>query len=168
MFSLNVPLPGGVRQRIEALRPDLAGFETVREEPTLVAKRFGRLDAGEFDRIRSEVRLTLAGTPAFEARVDGFAMFEEPASGPAPVLYLVVESPGLEHLHEQLVATFGAVHGIEGEDYVPHVTVARGGDPMAIDHLGDRAIEPVTWTVSELWFWDARHDERAGRISLPT
>ncbi len=167
MFSLNVPLPGAVRRRIEDLRPALAGFETVREEPTLVVKRFGRVSPEEAARLESEVRLALAGTPAFEARVDGLGAFAAPVSGPAPVVYLAVESSGLEAVHARLVEAFDAVEGLEGGDYVPHVTVARGGEGTGLDELLAREVEPVEWTVTELWFWDARHGERAGRVSLP-
>lgn len=170
MLSLNVPLPGRVRAQIEVLRPALGGFERVREEPTLVVKRFGRLDADEAARVESEVRTVLAGAPAFEARLDGLGSFADPPAGPAPVVYLAVESPGLEQLHDRLVEAFGAVDGLEGEDYVPHVTLARGGvadAPAALDRLADVDVEPVRWTVTELWFWDARHGERVGRVSLP-
>lgn len=167
MFSLNAPVPGAARRRIESLRPALGGFETVREEPTLVVKRFGRPAPDAVAHVQTEVRTALAGAPAFEVRLDGLGTFEDPPAGPAPVVYLAVESPGLVQLHERLVDAFGAVEGLEGEDYVPHVTVARGGDPDALDGLADVEVEPVAWDVTELWFWDARHGERAGRVSLP-
>ncbi len=161
MDSLNVPLPPAVAQRIEALRPALSGFETVRETPTLVLKRFdGALPAGA---VESEVRLALADAHPFDVRLDGLDTFETPVSGPAPVAYLAVESPGLEALHAELVDAFVAIAGLEGADYVPHVTVARGGDPSA---LADVRVEPVEWRATELWFWDARLSERTGRIAL--
>lgn len=167
MFSLNVPLPGEVKRQVESLRPALSGFETIRTEPTLVVKRFGRPGSEDIGRIESESRAALAGEPAFEARLDGLGCFEDPPSGPAPVVYLAIESPGLIALHERLVEVFDAVDDLEGESYVPHITLARGGAPAAFDGLDDVAVESVTWTVSELWFWDARHGERAGRASLP-
>lgn len=167
MFSLNVPLPGVVRRHIEALQPALAGFDRVREEPTLVVKRFGRLATDEFQWTESEARLALAGAPSFEVRLDGIATFDRPAAGPAPVVYLAVESPGLIQLHARLVDAFGAVEGLEGDDYVPHVTLARGGDQAALDRLSEIEVEPVHWTVTELWFWDTRYGERVGRVSLP-
>lgn len=167
MFSLNVPLPGAVRQRVEAVRPALTDFERVREDPTLVVKRFGRPTPAAIANLESEVRLALAGVPAFEARLDGLGAFERPVSGPAPVAYLAIESPGLVRVHQRLVGAFGAVEGIEGADYVPHVTLARGGGPEALARLADVQVEPVSWTVTELWFWDARHGERAGRVALP-
>lgn len=172
MFSLNVPLSGRVRREIESVRPALADFDVVRDEPTLVVKRFGHLDQSGAARIESEVRAALAGAPAFEARLDGPGAFEAPPAGPAPVVYFAVESPGLEQLHDRLIETFGAVEGLEGEDYVPHITVARGlpesGDASdALARIADLEVEPVAWSVSELWFWDARRAERVGRVALP-
>lgn len=167
MYSLNVPLPGAVRRQLDSLRPGLAGFETVREEPTLVVKRFGDLSPDEFEHVVSEARLALADVPAFEAQIDGLGIFEDPPSGPAPVVYLAVDSPELEQLHALLVDTFGAMEGLEGEAYVPHVTVARGGDTDALDSIHARDLESIIWTVTELWFWNARRSVRAGRVSLP-
>lgn len=164
MDSLNVPLPASVRREIERLRPALSGFESVRETPTLVLKRF---DGSVPDAaIESEVRLALADATPFEVSVAGLDAFEEPVAGPAPVAYLAVEGPGLERLHTRLVEAFGAVEGLEGDDYVPHVTLARGGDTGAIDSLQSVSVEPVAWTVTELWFWDARGGGRTGRIAL--
>ncbi|NIS33684.1 MAG: 2'-5' RNA ligase family protein, partial [Actinobacteria bacterium] len=109
--------------------------------PTLVAKRFdGAVPEAS---IESEARLALAGTGPFECRVTGLGAFEAPVAGPAPVAYLAVESPGLEALHDELVEAFGAVPGLEGEDYVPHVTLARGGDVEALSALEGAAVEPV-------------------------
>ncbi|MFB6353737.1 MAG: 2'-5' RNA ligase family protein [Halobacteriales archaeon] len=166
MFSLNAPVPGRVRQQLEDLRPALTDFATVREEPTLVVKRFGDLTPDGLDRVESEARLALAGASAVAARLDRLAVFEDPPAGPAPVVYVAVESPGLKRLHDRLVEAFGAVEGLEGDDYVPHVTVARGGTPDTLDRLADVVLEPVEWTVTELWFWDARQGERTGRVSL--
>lgn len=166
MDSLNVPVPGSVREQLETLRPALAGFDTVREEPTLVLKRFGGSVPG--DAIESEVRLALADAAPFEVRIAGIGSFERPVSGPAPVAYLAVESPGLERLHDQLADDFGVVDGLEGEDYVPHLTLARGGGMDALDSLASASIDPVEWTVTELWFWNARRGERLGRVSLTT
>lgn len=166
MFSLNVPLSGRARERIESLRPALTGFGTVRERPTLVVKRFGRPSPGETAHVESEARALLTGVPAFDVHLNGIEAFEHPPAGPAPVVYLAVESPRLERLHNRLVEAFGAIAGVEGEDYVPHVTLARGGDPEAVGGLTEIDVSPATWTVTELWFWDARRGERAGRVSL--
>lgn len=167
-FSLNVPVPGRVAAIGEQLRPALSAFASVRDRHTLVLKR---LDAADREGLETRVRQALAGAPAFEARIRGIGAFEEPVAGPAPVVYLAIESPGLRQVHEQLCERFDPVLGIEGGDYVPHVTLARGGgaDAMAaLDHLQAREVDPVTWTVGELDFWDARHGEVTGRVSLPT
>lgn len=168
MFSLNVPLPGRARARVEALRPVLGGFDTVRDRPTLVVKRFGRRSPEGVAHVESEARAVLAGVGAFDVRLDGFDAFERPPAGPGPVAYLAVESPGLERVHDRLVEAFGAEAGLEGEAYVPHVTLARGGDAGVLDGLTEIDVEPVTWSATELWFWDARRDRRVGRVSLRT
>jgi hypothetical protein len=164
--SLNAPVPGAVARVASDLRPALAPFESVRERHTLVCKRLG---AGAPDVLEKEVRRALAGAPAFEARVAGLGAFPEPAAGPGPVVYLAVESPGLVRLHRELCASFEPVPGIEGDDYVPHVTLARGGgaDAAEAERLVGTDVEQVTWTVNELVLWDARYDEVTGRVSLP-
>lgn len=165
--SLNVPVPGRVSAIASELRPALAPFERVRERHTLVVKRLGEAEPAGLEK---RVRRALAGTPAFEARISGIGAFEEPAAGPGPVVFLAVESPGLVRIHRELCETFGAVPGIEGDDYVPHVTLARGGGADAeesVERLVGTEVEPVTWTVGELVFWDARYDEVTGRLSLP-
>lgn len=143
----------------------LADFESVRTTPTLVLKRFdGSLSAHA---IESEIRLALADSSPFAVRLEGIGTFEDPVSGAGPVIYLAVESPGLEGLHTQLVDRFDALEGLEGDDYVPHVTLARGGGMDGEYYeLEDAAIDPLEWTVSELWFWDARLQERTGRLAL--
>lgn len=166
MFSLNVPLPGEVAALVARLRPRLGAFESIRTNPTLVVKRFGRIDGSDVGSLQSEVRLTLAGMPAFEARVSRVEAFEAPAAGPAPVLYLAVESPGLETVHDRLVGAFGVIDGIEGDDYVPHITLARGGEVDLEAAITGIDFDPISWTVRELWFWDARHDERVAQLAL--
>lgn len=164
MDSLNVPVPAVVRREIEALRPALSGFDSVREQPTLVAKRFsGSVPTAA---IESEVRLVLTDVTPFEVRLDGVGSFEQPVSGPGPVAYLAVESPGLVELHGQLVETFGAVEGVEGDQYVPHITLARGGEAGELARLETVSVDRVSWTVTELWFWDAREEARTGRAAL--
>lgn len=188
MDSVNVPIPG----RVAALAADVAADLTaadaglgeraggvdpggaitgasgspklrVRDDRTLVAKR---LPAGDAHRIEARARAALAGTPAFEARIDRVDWFETAAAGPSPVVYLAVDSPGLARLHERLCGAFDPVDGIEGGAYTPHVTVARGGDPAAARRvLGP--VDPVEWTVTELWLWDADRGLAAGRVSLP-
>lgn len=149
------------------LRPDLFGFDTVRERHTLVAKRLGDEPPGGVSRLREQVRTALVGTPAFEVRVSGLDYFERPARGEGPVVYLTVESPGLLELHERLSGAFSVAEGIEGEDYVPHLTLARGGSLEKAKRLAEREIDPVTWTVSKLVLWDANYEESVSEFSLP-
>jgi hypothetical protein len=158
--SLNVPVPGRVRRLAADRRPELAVFDSVREDPSLVCKRFERPPG------RRALAATLGGTPAFEAAVTGVDFFAEPTSGPGPVLYLTVESPGLRDLHDGLVERFGAVPGLEAEEYTPHVTLARGGTVDDAERLAG-PIEPVTWTVSRLLAWDAQYRAPEREIPLP-
>jgi len=165
--SVNVPVPGRVAALASRIRPALAPFETVRDRHTLVVKRVGEAEPAGLEK---RVRRALTGTPAFEARVSGVGTFAEPAAGRGPVVYLAVESPGLVELHRRLCESFEPVPGIEGEDYVPHVTLARGGGAeaeAAVERLVEAGVEPVTWTVSELVLWDAGYGEVVGRVSLP-
>lgn len=165
MYSVNVPVPGRVRELASGLYPDLRGFTSVREEHSLLLKRLG--DAEHVHQLQHRAHRALEGAPAVEARVTGVDYFEEPPLGSAPVVYLAVESPGLERIHADLADAFGVVEGLEGADYVPHVTLARGGDPEVAGRLADREIEPIRWTVSELEFWDGARRLPVSRISLP-
>lgn len=167
VYSLNAPVPGSVQRLGGDLRGELLGFDTIRERPTLVVKRFGDLDPAEYADVEERARRVLAGTPVCEARIPGIDVFERPPTDPAPVVYLAVESPGLRAIHERLVAEFGSAGDIEGEGYTPHVTLARGGDWETARQLTDRDIEPVRWTVTSLSFWDGRFGERISSISLP-
>ena len=167
MYSLNVPVPGRVARLAADLRPALTGFERIRDDLTLVVKRLGSPAAHEYPRVNQQVREALVGFPPFEVRIAGIDAFETPARGSGPVCYLAVESPGLHDAHDRLLDAFPPAAGIEGDDYVPHVTLARDGSPDLVDQLRAREVEPVTWTVNELVFWDQRHGGRAGRIRLP-
>ncbi len=113
------------------------------------------------------VRTALVGTPAFEARISGIDCFETPTRGDGPVVYLAIDSPGLQRLHRELTEEFGTIEGLEGEEYVPHVTLARGGSVETARQLAERDIDPISWTVTELHLWDAKYDETAARLSLP-
>jgi 2'-5' RNA ligase len=154
-----------VRQLADELQPALLAFESIRDGHSILIKRLG--GGGEFQRIAERSRQALEGTPPMEVRVDGIDYFENPTRGPAPVVYLSVESPGLERLHERLVDELGAMGGLEGPDYTMHVTLARGGDRDDAERLAERPIDPVTFTISELQFYDARHDQVVRRIPLP-
>ena len=168
-ISLNLPVPGEVKRLAAELEPELFGFERVRERHTLLVKRFSERTPTEYNRLEMRLRRVLAGTPTFEVRIDGIDAFERPVFGPGPVVYLSVESPGLIALHERLCEEFSPIEELEGPDYVPHVTLARGGEREQARRLleREREIEPVTWTVKELVLWDGTHGEVAGRISLP-
>ena len=168
MYSLNVPLPSDVPALATELARALSGARArPRGEHTLVAKRLGTGDRGTFQRQAARARDALAGAPVFEVRVAGVDYFPDPATGAAPVVYLAVESPGLDALHERLCDTVDPVDGIEGESYVPHVTIARGGSLDAAERLAAREVDPIEWTVTELHFWDAERGQRAGTVSLP-
>ena len=65
-----------------------------------------------------------------------------------------------------LVDAYGVVEGLEGDDYVPHVTLARGGSVVDVERVAGE-IEGVSWTVSELVIWDSRYREAVSRYSLP-
>lgn len=168
MYSLNVPLPSAVSALAAELARELPGARARRRgEHTLVAKRLGTGDRAAFQRLSARTRDALGGAPTFEARVAGVDSFDQPATGAAPVVYLAVESPGLDALHARLCEQFDPVSGIEGDDYTPHVTIARGGSVDAAERLAARDIDPIEWTVTELHFWDAERGQRAGTVSLP-
>ncbi len=173
VFSLNVPVPGAIARLASDLYPQLVAFDSQREQFTLVVKRFDdtTLEAGSPDHqlstLRKQLPTVLAGTPAFEARVAAIDYFAEPTRGTPPVVYLPVEAPGIRTLHEQLIDEYGAIDGLEGDDYVPHITLARGGSTADADRVAQQAIEPISWTVSELLLWDSRYREAVSRYSLP-
>lgn len=177
MYSLNVVLPGRVAAVAADLHPRLTTFERVRERHTLVVKRFEDAQVRDLsggatapqervDRLRERLRPLLAAAPAFPARVTGVDYFADPPTGSAPVVYLAVESDGLRDLHRRLCDAFGAVEGLEGDDYTPHVTLARDGDVADAAALADVDLEPVSWTVSELGLWSRDHREFAARFRL--
>jgi len=167
VYSLNVPLPSSVGSLAHDLGRRL-GATSVRQrgDHTLVAKRLGRGDAARYHELEARARDALADQPPFAVRIAGTDAFLEAESGESPVVYLAVESPGLAALHRRLCEVFDPVEGIEGEDYVPHVTVARGVDPERIADLPERPYEPIEWTVSELSFWDAEHSQSVSTVQL--
>ena len=173
MYSLNVPLPTDVARLAGTLARDLPSAQArARGEHTLVCKRLGSEDSDragrqQYDRIEAEARSVLQGTPVFEARVDGVGVFETAVTGPSPVVYLTVDSPELQRLHQRLCERFEPVEGMEGEEYVPHVTIARGGSLPMARRLTERAVDSITWPVENLEFFDARRGQRVSRVSLP-
>ena len=169
MYSLNVSLPSSVTALAGDVARDLPRAEArPRGEHTLVVKRLGSGDHADYARLEARARDALRGTDPFDVRVTGVEQFETAVTGPSPVVYLAVESAGLRALHDRLCTAFDPVSEMEAEAYVPHVTVARGGDPAAADRLTDRSIAPVEWTVEELVFFDARRGESVSRVALPS
>jgi 2'-5' RNA ligase len=167
VYSLNVPVPGAVERLAADLHPKLTVFDRLRERHAVVCKRF-EVDEDEYDRLRERLRTALSPTPTVEARITGIDVFSDPPRGPAPVVYLAVESPGLTDLHRRLVERFGAVHeDLEGPTYVPHVTLARGGSATAADRLRALDVDPVRWTVSELHLWSQARRSVAWTVPLP-
>ncbi|WP_436346595.1 2'-5' RNA ligase family protein [Natronorubrum sp. FCH18a] len=165
MYSVNVPVPGRVRTVANELYPELVGFETVREDHSCLLKRLG--DADHVAQLQHRAHRALEGSPAVEARITGIDYFADPPLGSDPVVYLAVESPGLESIHATLTDVFDTVEGLEGSDYVPHVTLARGGDLETAKRLANREIDPIRWTVSELEFWDGTYKLPVSRVTLP-
>ncbi|ELY50734.1 2'-5' RNA ligase family protein [Natronorubrum bangense] len=165
MYSVNVPVPGRVRTLANELYPDLVGFEHVREEHSCLLKRLGEAD--HVAQLQHRAHRALEGAPAVEAQITEIDYFEDPPLGSAPVVYLAVESPGLESIHDDLTEAFEVVEELEGDDYVPHVTLARGGDLETAKRLADREIEPIKWTVNGLEFWDGTYKLPVSRVSLP-
>ncbi len=167
VYSVNVPVPGRVRRLASELYPTLVGCNVarIREDHSLLLKRLGEAD--HVHTLQHQAHRALEGAPAVEAAVTGIETFENPPLGPGPVIYLAVESPGLEAIHADLTESFGSVEGLEGADYVPHITLGRGGDRDCLTALTERPVEPITWTISELEFFDGEYRLPVSRISLP-
>lgn len=160
MYSCNVTVPPELSRLARGLASDC--FEaTARDRHSLLLKRLGD---GRPSTLAREIREELAGTGPFEARISGVDVFSQPPVGPAPVAYLVVESPPLVEAHETLCALSDPVERLEGEGYVPHITIARGGDA---GRLAGRSVEPRLWTIDSLSVWSTEYDEVVERISLP-
>lgn len=159
MYSLNVPVPPEVARLASGLATTCYTAAT-RTRHTLVCKRLGE----EFNVVAPKAREALSGLGPFELRVAGIDAFEVPTSGAAPVVYLAVESPGLREAHERLCRVFDPLSGLEGEEYDPHVTIARGGDAGKL--LG-REIRPVTWRTERFEFWDPENRVVVENLSLP-
>lgn len=165
MYSVNVAVPGRVRQLANELYPRLTSFSSIRQEHSILVKRLG--PAEEFGHLSQRTRAALEGTPPIEARITGIDYFSDPPRGPDPVVYLALDSPGLDAVHARLVDELGAIAGLEGDEYTMHVTLARGGDLETAERLAERSVEPIRWTIDELKLWDAHRDRAVGTISLP-
>lgn len=168
VYSLNVPVPPAVSRLAGEVARDLpAARERSRGRHTLVVKRLGTGDRETYHAIEARAREALRGQPPFAAGVTGLDLFEEATTGTSPVVYLTVESPGLYSLHRDLCTHFDPVDDVEGDDYTPHVTVARGGSREDAERACERSIDPIEWTVDALTFLDAERGNEAGRVSLP-
>jgi 2'-5' RNA ligase len=174
VYSVNAPVPEGVHEVADDLRPALSGFDRVRErrERTLLLKRLPADDRKELREVWSDAKTALRGAPVVEARVSEVGAFENPPNGSSPVVYLAVESPGIHRIHGMLCEAFDPVPVMEGgDDYDPHVTLARDADGFrgqrALDSVLGRSVGPVTWTIDELYCFDAEHGERVDTLSLP-
>ncbi|MFB6127789.1 MAG: 2'-5' RNA ligase family protein [Halolamina sp.] len=164
MASLNAAVPPRVRRLAAELHPRLTPFDSVRDRHSLLVKRLG--DDEPLTRLRERLRPLLARTDPINVVVTGIDTFEDPPVGAAPVVYLAVESPGLDRLHRRLVDEFGAIRELEGESYEMHVTLARGGDPEAAAALTDRDVSRLEWTVDELELYDSQYDAAVARLPL--
>lgn len=183
MFSLNVPLPPAVDRIGQTLASASASFGRPRTRHTLVCKRFSSGDVPDaadsaktpsppreaaLDRLCVALRSSLAPIDPVELALIGVDAFETPASGAGPVVYLAVASPSLLQLHRRLCAAFGVVDDIEGDAYVPHVTLARGTDPATVrDALAvDLETTPIRWHADALTVYDAQFREVAATLAL--
>jgi len=189
MFSVNVPLPPAIDRLAADLQPKLSEFDRIRDRHTLVCKRVGVEDVVESDRnthgvdgrereralerLREAIYPVLADTDPFRVSVTGIDAFGDgdDAFGhgdDAVVAYLAVESPELVRLHRRLCRPIDPVDGIEGDGYVPHITLVRGDDPgrRTVDRLLDAEIDPVAWRVHALDLYDAEFREVAETIDL--
>lgn len=159
MYSLNAPVPSDVARLARGLAAETRGA-TPRDRHTLVVKRLVDDDPSTLARA---VRERVEGLGPFEVRVDGVEVFAAPPAGSGPVAYLAVESPALVRVHRALCERFDPLEGLEGDAYVPHVTIARGGDA---DRLAGRDAD-TRWSVTSLVVWSADYGEPVERISLP-
>lgn len=168
MYSLNVPVPAEVARLAGELARELPAARTrSRGTHTLGVKRLDHQRDRSYARLETQVRELLAGQQQFEVQVNRIDQFEDPPVGTAPVVYLAVESEELRALHGRLTDEFERIDQIDGEDYDPHVTIARGGSPEQANKLTERSIDPITWQVTELHFWDAERKQAVSRLSLP-
>mgnify|MGYP002760185127 CR=1 FL=1 len=174
-YSLNVPLPGAIYDRLHSLLPHLQGCPQRRRDPTLVCKRIPTTAPGEppsVGHLRTELAPAIAAAGA--ALTDGCAVticgvdtFEAPPSGAAPVLYLAVDSPELRRLHMALCTHLEPVAGLEAAAYVPHVTVARGCPPTSIESATTAGADPLSFSVDALELYDSRYRAAVTRFALP-
>lgn len=168
VYSLNVPVPAEVARLAGELARELPAARTrSRGTHTLGVKRLDHRRDRSYARLETQVRELLAGQQPFEVQIKSIDQFTDPPVGTAPVVYLVAESDGLQALHQRLTDTFEPIDQIEGDGYDPHVTIARGGSPEQATKLTERSVDPFSWEVTELHFWDAEANKAVSRLSLP-
>ena len=162
MWSLNVSMPQNIVRAIKEVTLGVSGWEEICEDPTLVIKRF---EKGDVDgHVESEIRLLLEGVEPFDIEIGNLERFDVAERGSSPVLYLEVKSPGMKALHETLVDVFGSVKGVEGENYIPHITIARGGSGDYIEFDGLSC--DTEWTVEMLELWNRDGRKKKNKIIL--
>lgn len=153
MFSLNVPLPPAVEGLAMDLHPKLSGFDRVRERHTLVCKRFGVEDVAD-----------IVGTGG----VEGVADAVSGSGGVDPERPRPPKPDALVRLHRRLCAAYDAVEGIEDDAYVPHITLARGGEPNAdaVDRVLDISFDTIRWRTHALDLYDPEFREVAATVNI--
>lgn len=159
MYSLNVPVPVTISRLARGVASECI-TATPRDRHTFVIKRLG---ADRPSHLSDRLRRILSGQAPFSASVTGIDVFDTPTAGTGPVAYLAIESPDVIQMHNELSEHFEPIEGIEGEDYVPHITIARGGDA---DKLRNRHLSDV-FTVESLQIWAAKYEEPVERLALP-
>ncbi len=168
MYSLNVPVPGEIAKRAGEIARELPeAHHRPRGAHTLGVKRLVSDTDESYSRLETKTREELSGQPAFEVRLTSIEYFPNAPTGSSPVVYFAIESPELERLHRQLTTVFEPLDEIEGDGYSPHVTIARGGSLERAKRVTSRDIEPVTWTVDRLIFWDSERCQPVSTVSLP-
>ncbi len=168
MYSLNVPVPGEIAKRASEIARELPeAHHRPRGAHTLGVKRLVSNTDESYSRLETKTRELLSGQPAFEVRISSLEYFSNAPTGSSPVVHFAVESPELERLHRRLATVFEPLDVIEGEGYSPHVTIARGGSLERAKRVTARDIDPVTWTVDELIFWDSERCQSVSTVSLP-
>lgn len=168
MYSLNAPPPPSVEDLRRALERDLSRLETRRSDPSIVVKRFGDVPTDSVDPLADRVERSLRGWGPIAAAIDRIDVFETPSDGGLPVLHLPVDSPGIQDLHGELVEAFGVERPeVEGPNYVPHLTLGRGGDRVAIERLCGADVGEHRWTVTELVLRDDTYGRPVRRYRLP-
>lgn len=159
-YSLNAPVPSEVARLAAGLASECLTADA-REHHSVVVKRLGGND--DYRRGLPRIREALADADPVAVRAAGVEAFRQPTTGRGPVAYLAVESPGLGDLHERCCEVVDPFPGLEGAEYVPHVTIARGGDA---DRLVGREAGPVEWVVDRLEVWDAERRTATESVSL--